>query len=77
MREGKERDYIMEMREEKILRRFTPLECGRLQGFPDDWTDGVKGSDAARYRLWGNGMALPNCKFVFSQIQKLYERENK
>ena len=51
-----------------IVRRLTPLECCRLQGMPDFWTDGVEGSDAARYKLWGNGMALPNALYVMEGI---------
>lgn len=42
-----------------IVRRLTPLECCRLQGFPDWWEEGVEGSDSARYKMWGNGIALP------------------
>lgn len=51
-----------------IVRRLTPLECCRLQGFPDWWEDGVQGSDSARYRMWGNGMALPNMLHVMRGI---------
>ena len=51
-----------------IVRRLTPLECCRLQGMPDWWLDGVEGSDAARYKLWGNGMALPNALYVMEGI---------
>lgn len=51
-----------------IVRRFTPLECCRLQGFPDDWESGVKGSDSARYKMWGNGMALPCVLYVMEGI---------
>ena len=40
-------------------RRITPKECARLQGFPSDWCDDVPHSDAAEYKLWGNGIALP------------------
>lgn len=47
-----------------VVRRLTPLECCRLQGMPDFWTDGVEGSDADRYKLWGNGMALPNALYI-------------
>lgn len=42
-----------------VLRRLTPVECARLQGFPDWWCDGANGSDSAQYKLWGNGLALP------------------
>lgn len=47
-----------------IVRRLTPLECCRLQGFPDWWEDGVEGSDSARYKMWGNGMAYPCVAYV-------------
>lgn len=53
-----------------ILRRLTPLECCRLQGFPDDWTAGVEGSDAAQYKMWGNGMALPCVLYVMQGIEE-------
>lgn len=53
-----------------IVRRLTPLECCRLQGFPDCWTDGVEGSDSAKYKMWGNGMALPNMLHVMRGIAR-------
>lgn len=40
-------------------RRLTPKECARLQGFPSDWCDDIKHTDAQEYKLWGNGIALP------------------
>lgn len=51
-----------------IVRRLTPLECCRLQGFPDWWEDGVNGSDSARYKMWGNGIALPCAEDVLKRI---------
>lgn len=51
-----------------FVRRLTPLECCRLQGFPDWWEDGVNGSDSARYKMWGNGMALPCVLYVMEGI---------
>jgi DNA (cytosine-5)-methyltransferase 1 len=54
-----------------IVRRLTPLECCRLQGFPDWWEDGVEGSDSARYKMWGNGMALPNMLHVMKGIARV------
>ena len=57
-----------------IVRRLTPLECCRLQGMPGFWTDGVEGSDAARYKLWGNGMALPNALYVMEGIAEAESR---
>lgn len=55
-------------RGEAFVRRLTPLECVRLQGLPDNWTEG--GSDAKRYKAIGNGMAQPCADFV---IEKLVE----
>lgn len=51
-----------------IVRRMTPLECCRLQGFPDWWEDGANGSDSARYKMWGNGIALPCASDVMRRI---------
>lgn len=57
-----------------IVRRLTPLECCRLQGFPDWWEEGVEGSDSARYKMWGNGMALPNMLHVMRGIVRNEQR---
>ena len=57
-----------------IVRRLTPLECCRLQGMPGFWTDDVEGSDAARYKLWGNGMALPNALYVMEGVAEAKSR---
>lgn len=56
--------YWLKKARRYFVRRFTPLECCRLQGFPDWWEDGVSGSDSARYKMWGNGMALPCVLYV-------------
>lgn len=53
-----------------IVRRLTPMECCRLQGFPDWWEDGVEGSDSARYKMWGNGIALPCAVDVLRRVAK-------
>lgn len=42
-----------------LIRRLTPLECERLQGFPDGWTDLPGASDSARYKALGNSVAIP------------------
>lgn len=103
-----------------IVRRLTPTECGRLQGFPDGWADnlgidnpteddilfwqmifkehsealGIRKkektdnqirkwlknpeSDSAKYKMWGNGIALPCAMMVMGNIVKVmkYERDN-
>ena len=68
-----------------IVRRLTPLECERLQGYPDGWTDigewvDSKGkvhktSDAARYKALGNSIALPPWKWVLKRLCACYERD--
>lgn len=101
-----------------IVRRLTPTECGRLQGFPDGWCKNLETetptekdiafwrdvfethrkivgnsnkpktdkqiikwlknpySDTAEYKMWGNGVALPNVEFVLSRIAKYIKGEN-
>ena len=41
-----------------LIRRLTPLECERLQSFPDFWTDIPGASDSARYKALGNSVAV-------------------
>jgi DNA (cytosine-5)-methyltransferase 1 len=103
---------------EYIIRRLTPLECCRLQGFPDDWTQELgiaepteddilywrmvfreqaealgetkkektdnqirkwlqnPSSDSAVYKMWGNGIALPNAMFVMEGIAEILQEKN-
>lgn len=69
----------------KTVRRLTPLECERLQGFPDGWTDigpwtdgkgkvHKESSDSARYKALGNSIALPPWRWVLLRITACYER---
>ena len=51
-----------------LIRRLTPLECERLQGFPDGWTDIPGASDSARYKALGNSVAIPCVEFVLHGI---------
>ena len=61
-----------------LVRRLTPMECERLQGYPDGWTDlgewtDSKGkahqtSDSARYKALGNSIALPPWRFVLGRL---------
>jgi DNA (cytosine-5)-methyltransferase 1 len=48
------------------VRRLTPTECERLQGFPDGWTDHL--SDAHRYRCLGNAVAVPVAEWIGRRI---------
>jgi DNA (cytosine-5)-methyltransferase 1 len=58
--------------EATAVRRLTPLECERLQGFPDSWTrwdtDGAEQSDSARYRRLGNAVAVPVVQWIAGRI---------
>jgi DNA (cytosine-5)-methyltransferase 1 len=54
-----QRDYksATDLIVEPIVRRLTPKECERLQGFPDDWT--ASQSDSSRYKMMGNAVTVP------------------
>lgn len=68
-----------------IVRRLTPLECERLQGFPDGWTDigewvdskgkKHKASDSPRYKALGNSISIPNWKYIIKRLCAHYERD--
>ena len=49
------------------VRRLMPIECERLQGFPDGWTDGQ--SDSARYKQLGNAVAVPVVEWIGKRIK--------
>lgn len=53
-----------------MIRHLTPLECERLQGLPDGWTDIEGVSKNARYKMLGNGMAQPTADFIMSCIAR-------
>lgn len=56
---------------ETSVRRLTPMECERLQGFPDGWTltsNGKPQADSARYRQMGNSVAVPCIEWVVRRI---------
>lgn len=67
-----------------MVRRLTPLECERLQGYPDGWTDigqytDSKGRkretfDSARYKALGNSIALPYWFRILRRISAIYDR---
>lgn len=72
------------VREGMLVRRLTPLECERLQGYPDGWTDigewrDSKGklhkdADSPRYKACGNSIALPFWQFLAKRISAQYIR---
>ena len=69
---------------QKLVRRLTPLECERLQGYPDGWTDigewtdskgkKHKEADSPRYKALGNSIALPFWFWLLRRISAQYER---
>jgi DNA (cytosine-5)-methyltransferase 1 len=60
---------------EMAVRRLTPRECERLQGFPDDYTAipwrGKKAPDGPRYKALGNSMAVPVMRWIGKRIQQV------
>jgi C-5 cytosine-specific DNA methylase len=51
---------------DSIVRRLTPVECERLQGFPDNWTD--EQPDSARYKQMGNAVAVPVAEWILKNL---------
>jgi DNA (cytosine-5)-methyltransferase 1 len=60
--------------EQKILRRLTPIECERLMGWPDGWTEGQ--ADTHRYQQCGNGVASPVATWIAQHLQQLDKDTN-
>lgn len=61
-------DIIVEDQPENRVRRLTPAETARLQGFPEGWLDGVGLSDTAKYRICGNAVSLPCVLDIMGRI---------
>lgn len=55
-----------------LIRRLVPIECERLQGYPDGWTDVPGASDSARYRALGNSVAIPCVEYIMRRITKAF-----
>ena len=82
---GQSLNYINPVRCANTVRRLTPLECERLQGYPDGWTDigewvdskgkKHKEADSPRYKALGNSIALPFWKWLLKRISAQYERD--
>jgi len=78
-------NYLIGEKMETVVRRLTPLECERLQGYPDGWTDigdwvDTKGkthkgeSDSPRYKALGNSIALPFWQYMAEKMVAQYDR---
>lgn len=82
---GQSLNYINPVRCAYTVRRLTPIECERLQGYPDGWTDigewvdskgkRHKEADSPRYKALGNSIALPFWKWLLKRISAQYERD--
>ena len=72
-RGGSSSEYLTMLKKNQELtghiRRLTPVECERLQGFPDNWTDGQ--SDTQRYKQCGNAVSVPVIKSIVERIYDL------
>jgi DNA (cytosine-5)-methyltransferase 1 len=77
---GSSRSYVAQEAEELIwaVRRLTPTECERLQGFPDGWTDvphrGKPAADGPRYKALGNSWAVNCGEWIFDRIREVESR---
>lgn len=72
---GGSENYVVEtnLKQGKMFaRKLTPLECERLQGLPDNYT--AYGSDTARYKAIGNGMAQPCADFILSKVVEMFQK---
>lgn len=62
------------------VRRLTPRECERLQGFPDDYTAisyrGKPAADGPRYKALGNSMAVPVMRWIGQRVQMVEDLEH-
>ncbi len=71
----KQRNHLCE---DAVVRRLTPIECERLQGFPDNWTripyrgkPAEQCPDGPRYKACGNSMAVPVMRWIGQRIQMM------
>jgi DNA (cytosine-5)-methyltransferase 1 len=66
LRTGSDLDKMGTVFASSVVRRLTPVECERLQGFPDNWTDGQ--ADSNRYKQMGNAVAVPVVDWIISRM---------
>jgi DNA (cytosine-5)-methyltransferase 1 len=66
LRTGSDLDKMGTVFASSVVRRLTPVECERLQGFPDNWTDGQ--TDGHRYKQMGNAVAVPVVQWIILRM---------
>jgi DNA (cytosine-5)-methyltransferase 1 len=69
LRAGTDLDKQGTVLQNSMVRRLTPLECERLQGFPDHWTEGQ--TDGHRYKQLGNAVAVPVVSWIIERLVKV------
>jgi DNA (cytosine-5)-methyltransferase 1 len=69
LRAGTDVDKQGAVLQNSMVRRLTPLECERLQGFPDHWTEGQ--TDGHRYKQLGNAVAVPVVQWIIERLVKV------
>jgi DNA (cytosine-5)-methyltransferase 1 len=69
LRAGTDLDKQGTVLQNSMVRRLTPLECERLQGFPDHWTEGQ--TDGHRYKQLGNAVAVPVVSWIIERLIKV------
>ena len=62
---------VTAMTDKLVVRRLTPTECERLQGFPDGWTEGQ--SESSRYKQMGNAVAVPVVEWIMERLVRFDE----
>ena len=75
-------DLVMNVKQKlkqpiQLIRRLIPLECERLQGFPDGWTNVPDTSDSPRYKALGNSVAVPCVMFLMQGIRYAVDHPEK
>ena len=80
------RNYLVEGNMDAVVRRLTPMECERLQDYPDHWTDigewtdskgkKHKDADSPRYKALGNSIALPFWEWMAKRMIKQLDKEH-
>ena len=69
---GSSLNSIHPVRHGLLIRRLTPMECERLQAFPDLWTEVMSASDSARYKALGNSVAIPCVEFIMEGLSIIH-----
>ena len=79
--QGYSLNYTNPVRAGYIVRRLTPTECERLQGYPDGWTrhghNGKEISDSRRYQMLGNSVAVPCVAYILMGIAERMDPDTK